>query len=539
MKVPKWIFLLLTIVPLLSFGQNVSYQRLLDADKEPQNWLMYNGDFASQRFSRLKQINKDTVANLRPAWIYEPSRTGFLQASPIVVDGIMYIVEVPDTVTALDARTGTKIWSWTPVLKDKAPVGNGFGPGQTSRGVAILGDTLFIGTLDARLVALDAKTGAVRWDSTVVQTDTYANAYMITGAPLVANGRVMIGVGGGEGPIRGFVDAYDVKNGERLWRVWTIPTPGDPGYDSWSGTSPPTGGATWNRGSYDPELNLIYVGTGNPSPDYNGLGRVGDDLYTCSMIAIDVTTGKVKWHFQFSPHDTHDWDAVETPVLFDATIEGKPRKLLAQANRNGFYYLLDRETGKFIAGAPFVKQTWAKGLDENGRPIQAPDNEPSAAGTTIYPAVTGGTNWFSPSFDPDRKLFFVNAREMGAVFLLGKEKFDPNVRGGGGGFNALSGDAAYGAIRALDAMTGKMKWEFRMRAPSWNSVLSTAGGLVFGQSDEGDFFALDSDTGKPLWHFAIVGPEPRAQPITYEAEGKQYVITAGTVYTAFSLTSTK
>jgi alcohol dehydrogenase (cytochrome c) len=539
MKTRRYLLIFaLVSMPLAVLAQNAPYQRLLHADDEPQNWLMYNGDYQSNRFSRLKQINKQNVANLRPAWVYQPSRTGLLESSPVVFDGLIYLVEAPDTVTCLDARNGTKIWSWTPVSKETIAVG----VNSTNRGVAVLDSTVYLNTFHDHLVALDAKTGAVRWDTTVVENDPWSSAYAMTGAPLAIDGKVIVGVGGGEGPIRGFVDAYDAKTGKQLWRVWTVPKPGESGSETWSGSSSLAGGgATWNRGSYDPELNLIYWGTGNPAPDYNGNGRLGDNLYTCSMLAIDAATGKVKWYFQFSPHETHDWDSVQVPVLFDAAIDGKPRKLLAQANRNGFYYVLDRTSGEFIAGTPFVKQTWAKGLDDKGRPIQMPDNEPTPKGNTLWPSVIGGTNWTSPSYDPDRKTFYVNAREMAAVYILGGESFDEKKPlrsqiGGGGGMSALSGDDAYGAIRALDVTTGKMKWEFRMHAPAWTSVVSTAGGVVFGQSDEGNFFALDSDSGKPLWNFSTGGVDPRANPVTYEIDGKQYVLTAsGNIFMAFSL----
>jgi len=536
MKASKYVLVFLIALLTIqarSFAQNVPYERLLHADAEPQNWLMYGGNFQSQRFSRLKQINRDNVQTLRPVWIYQPPKPGMDEASPVVVDGIMYITETPSTVTALDARYGTKIWSWSPVLPEHVYT---IGLHPTNRGVAILDSTVYVGTIDAHLVALDAKTGAVKWS--VLVADNKRN-YAIASAPRVIDGKVIIGIGGGEAGVKGFLDAYDAKTGAHLWRLWTIPNPGEPGSETWGPDMSGTGGATtWVTGSYDPDLNLLYWGTGNPAPDWNGKGRPGDNLYSCSLLAIDPDIGKMKWYFQYTPHDTHDWDSSQVPVLFNETVNGKPRKLVAMANRNGFYYVLDRVTGEFLAGMPYVKQTWAKGLDAKGHPIMLKNTEPSAAGQLIYPSVMGGTDWSSPSYSPETKLFYVTAHEMGAYFKEGKPKLDfsgpPNF--GGGGQSALSGDDAYGAIRALDSLTGKLKWEYRLVAPAWVSTFATAGGLVFSGSDEGNFFALDANTGKLLWQFRIDGANVRTNPITYAVDGKQYVIgIAGNDFVAFAL----
>jgi len=521
--------------PVCSLAQNVPYERILHSQNEPQSWLTYSGSYNSQQYSVLKQINRENISKLKVAWIYQPRQpVANLEASPIVVDGVMYITEPPSTVTALDVRTGLRLWSWSPTLPEHVV---SIGLYATSRGVAILNDTVFIGTADSHLVALDAKNGAVRWNVHVADN---AMGYAMTGPPLALKDKVIIGSAGSEAAVRGFLDAYDAKTGKRLWRFWTTPRPGEPGAETWGpGAYESAGATTWNNGSYDPDLNLVYWGTGNPAPDFNDDERPGDNLYTCSVVALDADTGKLKWYFQFSPHEDHDWDSDEPPVLFNAPIDGKPRKLLGFANRNGFYYVLDRTNGKFITGVPFVKQTWAKGLDANGRPIPAPNQEPTlGSGTLVYPSITGGVDWTSPSYSPDTGLFYVSVHETGAYFIKGTGKIEsgpPKGIVGGGGIRALAGEQSYGAIRALEATTGKRMWEFKLLAPAWVPVLSTAGGLVFSGSDEGNFFALDATTGKPLWEF-FMGHAARSNPISYEVDGKQYIfITAGNAYMAFSL----
>jgi alcohol dehydrogenase (cytochrome c) len=519
-------------IPQYALAQDITYDRLLKADSTPQDWLMYGGDYFSQRFSRLTQIDRENVHLLKPAWMYQPGHTGEapIEASAIVANGILYITEPPSTVTALDARLGTKIWSWTPKLPERLYT---IGVHRSNRGVAILGDTIYVGTLDAHLVALDAKTGEVRWS---VHVDDNNHGYAMTAAPRVIDGKVITGISGGDVDIRGYVDAYDAKTGKRLWRSYTIPLPGEPGSETWGKDMTGIGGGgTWGTGSYDPDLNLIYWGTGNPAPDYNGSLRPGDNLYSNCMLALDADTGKMKWYFQFTPHDTHDWDSIQVPVLFDATIDGKPRKLLALANRNGFYYVLDRVTGKFVAGQPFVRETWAKGLDANGRPIMNPDTEPTLKGTLNFPDGHGGTNWNSPSYSPITKMFYVSSREISAYTVSGKDRVDfPGF--GGGGRITLGGDDAYGAVRALDAVTGNRKWEFKLLAPTEVSTLATAGGLVFSSSDEGNFFALDANTGKLLWNFTVGGSETGANFVTYEVAGKQYLFaSSGNAFVAFTL----
>jgi len=518
-----------------SVAQDVPYQRILHSDREPQNWLTYGGNYQSQRFSRLKQINTKNVARLKVAWIYQPSRAVTnVETSPIVVDGVMYVTEPPSTVTAIDARTGLRLWTWSPKMPEHLVLIGLYG---NSRGVAILDKTVYVGTADAHLVALDAKTGAVKWDVHVADNRF---GYSMSGPPLAIDGKVIVGTGGSEAAVRGLLDCYDAKTGKRLWRLWTVPRPGEPGADTWGlGAAQSAGGTTWNNGSYDPETNTIYWGTGNPAPDFNDDDRPGDNLYTCSLLAIDADTGKIKWYFQFSPHENHDWDSAEPPILFDAKIGGKMRRLVALANRNAFYYVLDRDTGKFITGVPFAKETWAKGLDANGRPILNPNQQPTLGqGTLVYPSITGAVDWPSPSYSPDTGLFYVNAHETGAYYIKGTGKIEPGQpKGivGGGGVRALLGEQSYGAIRALVATTGKLKWQYKLFTTAWVGTLATAGGLVFSGTDEGNFFALDASTGKLLWQF-YMGHGLRSNPVTYALDGKQYVfVTAGNAYVTFTL----
>ncbi len=512
---------------------SVTYDEILHAASHPSEWLTYGGNYSSQRFSELKQINKQNVNTLKLRWVYQLRRTGIFESSPIVVDGVMYLTEPPTTVTALDVRTGRPIWRWTADLPKNLLT---IGLFPTNRGVAVLGDTVYVATIDAHLVALDAKTGAMRWS---VEIGDNKKAVAITQAPLAINGKIIVGMGGGEGGLRGYIDAYDAKDGKRLWRLYTIPTKGEPGVDTWEGDSYKYGGATtWNTGAYDPELNTLYWGTGNPAPDWNGDLRKGDNLYSCSLLAIDADTGKMKWYFQFSPHETHDWDSAEPPILFDAKIDGQMRKLVVQANRNAFYYVLDRETGQFLAGAAYAKETWAKGLDAKGRPIEMPNIDPTTQGNLIYPSITGSVNWTSSSYSPLTGLVYVDTREQGAYYFKGHptmEPANPLDIGGGGGQRVVYGDDAYSAIKALESTTGKIKWQFKMVGDSWTGTLATAGGLVFCADSQGNFFALDANDGKPLWNIQL-GNSVRANPITYAVDGKQYVeAAAGNAVSVFSL----
>ena len=530
MRIPIASALIFGLVAACSVSAQVPFSRILRAEKEPGQWLTYSGSYNSQRFSRLDEITPANVADLRTVWVYQFAEGGHIETTPLVVDDVMYVTEPPATVSALDIHTGRRLWTWRREMPDDLTL-IGFGP--VNRGVAILDDTVFVGTLDCHLVALDARSGAVRWEMKVAENRT---GHSITMAPLALDGKVVVGISGGEAGIRGFLDAYDAKTGERAWRFYTIPAPGEPGNETWGGDSWKTGaGPTWLTGSYDPELNLLYWGTGNPGPDWNGDLRPGDNLYTCCLVALDASSGTLKWHFQFTPHDVHDWDSNQIPVLLDATFNGRVRKLVALANRNAFYYLLDRATGEFLLGVPYAKQTWARGLDSSGRPIVLPNTEPTVEGNLIYPSLQGSTNWFSPSYSPATKFFYVAVREMGAYYYKGEAEYKPGKPFMGGGERSLSGDEAYGAVRALDVMTGERKWEFRLKSPSWAGVLATAGGLVFGGSHEGNFYALDASTGEPLWDFQT-GGTIAAGPISFQVSGKQRVaIAAGHVLFVFGL----
>ena len=493
------------------------------AAPNPGNWLTYGGNLAAQRFSELKQIDAANVKSLKVAWVYQMGGRGVIESVPLVNNGIMYVTEPPSTVVALDARTGKPLWQYSPELPRDMVV---IGLFPTNRGVALLGNNVYLNTIDAHLVCLDAKTGREMWK---VQVADNKEGFADTGAPLAINGKIIVGVGGGEAGAHGFLSAFDANDGKLLWRLYTVPrSPSDPGADTWAnGSWSNGGGTTWNTGSYDPETNTIYWGTGNPAPDWNGEGRLGDNLYTCSLLAIDANTGKMKWYFQFSPHETHDWDSSEPPILFDAKVDGQPRKLVALANRNAFYYVLDRLSGKFITGVPFAKQTWAKGLDEKGRPMENPNIQPTPEGNLVYPSLTGGVNWTSPCYSPLTGLFYVNARDAGAWYIQGELKMAPGnsngvVGGGGGGGRFMVGDQDTTSIRALDAVTGKRAWNFQMVGDSWTGVLATAGDLVFSADAEGNFFALNATTGENLWHINL-GAALRSNPMTYGVDGHQYV----------------
>jgi alcohol dehydrogenase (cytochrome c) len=526
----RWAILVAIAFGSFNVFAQVPYQRIAGAGSEPASWLTYSGNYQSHRFSPLTQINRQNVGQLKPAWIYQVRRTGIVETSPIVADGVMYVTEPPSTVTALDVRTGRPVWTYSPTIPANVIV---IGSPPVNRGVAILDETVFFGTIHGHLIALDARSGAVRWD-TVVDDNQFG--YYMTSAPLAVDGRILIGVSGAEAGIRGFLDAYDPRTGKRVWRTHTVPAAGEPGSDTWGGDSWKTGGGSaWLTGSYDPNLNLVYWGTGNPGPDYDGDVRPGDNLYTCSLIALNATDGRIKWHFQFTPHDIHDWDSNEIPVLFDAALNGRPRKLVAMANRNAFYYVLDRETGEFLSGTPYAKQTWAERLDARGRPVLRPGTGPSLEGTLVFPNITGASNWPSPSYSPQTKLFYQAAREMGTIFYKGESRYTPGQAFTAGGGRAVNGDDAWGAVRALEATTGKLKWEFKLLTPPWTGLMSTAGGLVFGGTEEGNFFALDADTGKPLWDLQL-GAAVKANPISFAVDGKQYVaIAAGYSLFVFGL----
>ena len=499
------------------------------ADVDPGDWLTYSGSYRSTRFSSLDEITTTNVGDLRPLWVYQPPGTGQLEVTPVVVDGVMYVTSTPAYVMALDLESGRPLWEWSrPMPEDLRNLGFG----RVNRGVAVLGDAVYVGTLDGYLVALDARSGTERW---AVEVGDNATGHSVTMAPLAVDDLIVVGISGGEAGIRGYLDAYDAKTGERRWRLWTIPGPGEPGNDTWAGDSWMHGGApTWLTGSYDPELGLLYWGTGNPGPDWNGDVRLGDNLYSCSLLAVDVRTGTLRWHFQFTPHDVHDWDANQIPILLDLELEGRTRKVVATANRNAFYYLLDRETGEFLHGTPYSTQTWAEGLDADGRPILLPGKEPTLEGNLVYPSLQGSTNWSSPAYSPQTGLVYVPVREMGSYYYKSDVEYVSGAYYTGGGERALR-EEAWGAVRALDATTGETAWDFRLPSPPWAGVMATAGGLVFGGSNEGNFFALDAESGEALWQFQA-GGLVRGAPIAYLADGRQRIaVAAGHAIIVFGL----
>ncbi len=506
----------------------VTHQRLLNAAKEPENWLTYSGGFAGQRYSGLTQVTPDNVNRLGLQWAFQQRSTEKFESTPLVVDGVMYLTQAPNDIVALDAASGEVKWlyNYTPATQSRPCCG------RVNRGVAMLGNTLYMVTIDAHLVAVDARNGKLLWDHEVAKA---SSGYAMTHAPLVIKDKVIAGVAGAEFGIRGFIAAFDAATGKEAWRFYTIPGKGEPGNETWAGESWMHGGASvWVTGSYDPETNLTYWGVGNPGPDYNSDKRGGDNLYSDCVVALDADTGKLKWYFQFTPHDDFDFDAVQVPVLADVNWQGQQRKVMLWGNRNGFFYALDRATGKYLHGAPFVKVTWAKGLDEVGRPMRASGAVPSAQGTDIYPSQSGGTNWFSPSYSPRTGLFYVNSWEgVHATFNKNDGDYKEGERYMAGAANPTrpglrAGQVTnreadgYGAVRALDPMTGEKKWEFKMADVTQSGILTTATDLLFTGGRDGFFQALDARTGKLLWR-VNAGGEVAMGPMTYAVKGKQYV----------------
>jgi alcohol dehydrogenase (cytochrome c) len=538
------LLLLCSLIPCALWAQ-VSNDRLLHPSSEPQNWLTYSGDYLSHRYSSLQQIAPANVKDLELKWVFQAQSLQKFEATPLVVDGIMYVTQAPNDVVALDAKTGRTFWIYHYNLSsDARPC-----CGQVNRGVAILGDTLFMATNDAHLVAIDARNGHPLWNVEVAKA---AAGYAMTVAPLVIKDKVVIGVAGGDYGVRGFISAYDAQTGKEAWKFYTIPGPGEPGHETWGGDSWSHGGASiWVTGSYDPELNLTYWGIGNPGPDFNNSMRPGDNLYSDSVVALDADTGKLKWYFQFTPNDPHDYDSTQVPVLVDTNWHGNPRKLLMWGNRNGFFYVLDRTTGKFLAGRPYVKVNWASGLDETtGRPILTPQ----PPGVPTYPGAQGGTNWYSPSYSPHTGLFYISAWEdYGAIFrgVPVQYKEGQGYTGGintppipgnqapglnrQGPINTYTEAAAHGAVIAIDPQSGEKKWSFGMYDVATSGILSTASDLVFAGGREGYFQALNANSGALLWKTNL-GGAIAAGPMTYQADGKQYVaIASGNSLFVFAL----
>ena len=508
----------------------VTWERLVNAADEPHNWLMYNGTLDSQRFSRLDRIDRGNVADLELKWAHHIPQLDRAETTPLVVDGVMFITESPSNVVAVDAATGRPFWRYDHPLPDDLRICCG----RNNRGVAILDELLFMSTLDAHLVAIDARTGSLVWNREVAD---HRGGYSKTAAPLVVKDRIVTGIAGGEYGIRGFLDAYDARTGELEWRTYTIPGPDHPDNLTWAGDSWRTGGSpTWITGSYDPELNLVYWGTGNPGPDWNGEVRPGDNLYSDSVLALDGDTGEMSWYFQFTPHDIHDWDAIQIPVLADIEMDGEPRQAMLWANRNGFYYTLDRATGEFLLGEAFAHQTWAEGLDSNGRPIRRPNTSPSRTGTLVAPIAGGATNWWSPAYSPRTGLLYVNAFDGEALFFIRDEEYvEGDTYLGGGTETPLPIDHYHSAIRAIDPATGDVRWEFPMTPRSRAGVLATAGDLVFSASVDGYFYALDAESGAPLWQISL-GGRVNASPMSYAVGGRQFVtMTVGNTLYTFGL----
>jgi alcohol dehydrogenase (cytochrome c) len=515
----------------------VTFERILNAEREPQNWLSYSATLTNQRHSSLDQIDTRNVGELELQWVWQARSLEKFEATPLVVDGVLYTVQAPNDVVALDAATGRVYWTYHHEPDPQARLCCG----RVNRGLAILGDTLYMGTIDAYLLAIDAKSGKLLWNTEVADA---SRMFSITMAPNVIKDKVIIGTAGGDMGIRGYIAAFDAKTGEEVWRFYTIPAPGEAGNDTWSGESWRTGGAAvWNVAAYDPQTDLAFWGTGNPAPDWDGSVRLGDNLYSNCVVALDVDTGKLAWYYQFTPHDELDYDSTQVPLLADIEWHGTPRKVMLWANRNGILYALDRVTGEFLFGKPFVKHNWWAGFDAHGRLQRVPGMEVTKEPKVFHPHVHGATNWAPPAFSPRTGLFYVSHWENSGIVALegqfpqpvgihrrqtamGQVNLEPF-------FN--NDDEAYGVIRAYDPNTLDPVWEYRMADITWAGVLSTAGDLVFGGGREGYFLALDARTGELLWR-ASVGGQINSAPISYAVGGRQHIaIAAGSALFSFAL----
>jgi alcohol dehydrogenase (cytochrome c) len=589
-RAPWLLAIAATLLVAQTPSPNVTFERLLAANKEPQNWLTYSGTNMSQRYSLLTQITTANAKSLEQAWTLKTQTGEKFEQTPLVVDGVMYTVVPPPPrggrggrgrgaaaggnaaeaglaagapapapppppapaapqtfdVVALNATTGATLWTYSYLPSNDAK------PccGRVNRGLAILGSTLYMGTTDAHLIAIDAKTGKLLWNTEVA---TAKEGYALTHAPLVIKDKVLTGTAGGEYGIRGFVAAYNAATGKEVWRFHNIPEPGEPGNETWAGDSWKHGaGSVWTTGSYDPDLNLTYWGTGNAGPDFDGDARTGDNLYCNSVLALDADTGKLKWYYQFSPHDERDWDAAQIPLLADIQWQGQPRKVMMWANRNGVFYVIDRTTGKFLLGKAFTTVNWLGGFDENGRPKWADGKLPQPGGEqiTIYPGVEGGTSWYSPSFSPRTGLFYVSAWDNYHQSVRKPEKpqafVEGGVFGGGGGGGSNIGwnggnvtvrkeEDGFGAVRGIDPQTGNKKWEYKMTDITMAGILTTATDVLFSGAHNGDFFALDARTGAELWKTNLAGAV-FSGAMTYAVNGKQYVeVAAGNTMYVFAL----
>ena len=506
--------------------------RILNADREPHNWLTYSGSYASQRYSLLSNITRDNVKNLALKWVWRPRYLDKMESTPLVVDGVLYTVQNSEVV-ALDAATGRSYWTFRYRVP---PESNAYV--MVVKGLAFADDRLFWATYDGHLIAIDAKTGTAIWNKTILD---WKQGLQLNVAPLVVKDKVILGPATNEFGTNCWIAAFDVRSGDEVWRFKTVPEPGEKGNDTWPGDSWRHGGAPiWVTGSYDPVTNLTFWGTGNPNPGWNGGPRnPGDNLYADSVVALDADTGALKWHYQFTPNDEFDWDSVQVPVLADMEWKGRPRKVMLWANRNGFVYVLDRTTGEFLLGKAFVKQNWNLGFD-NGRPVRDPKAKPTPEGTRIEPGTQGGTNWYSPSYSPRTSLFYVSVWDNYsavsryadvAPWQEGKKYTGRAPAGPGGGAAGRSPVAyrteeeGYGAVRAIDPKTGEKKWDFKMVDYTESGVLTTASDLLFAGGREGHFFALDARTGELLWKTNLGGTVANG-PITFAADGRQYVAVA-------------
>jgi len=511
----------------------VGAEQVLAAGSKTDEWLTYSGSLDGRRYSPLTELTPENVSQLQLRWVHQfDTSEPTIEATPLVVNGVIFITEPPSSVVALDARSGKVIWRYSRTLLPDLPACCR----RVNRGLAILGSALFWGSLDGYLFALDANTGKVMWQTQVANP---FDGFTLTAAPLVVGRLVVVGVAGGEFGIRGYLAAYDSETGQQRWRFFTIPGPGEPGHETWENDAWRTGGGpTWITGSYDPSLDLVYWGVGNPAPNFAGDVRPGDNLFTNSVIALHANSGKLAWHFQFTPHDEHDWDSAQTPILADLAINGTRRPVICWANRNGFYYVLDRATGEFLTGVPFVEQNWAKGLDSAGRPQPVDSQGVSSTGQLIKPGVVGGTNWQNPAYDEKRGLIFIPATEGAAVFT----KSENPKRGDRGTFLGSAGaehQSTKPVVRALDPAIGARRWEYfspRIEGDplNYSGLLATEGGLVFGASG-GYVFALDSTTGHELWR-VFLGSGTHAAPISFTVDGRPgLVVSSGRAVFMFEL----
>ena len=528
-------------------GAQVSPERLLNAEQEPESWLLYGGDYDSQRHTDLDQITRDNVDQLELKWVWQnrapDGASQKFEATPLVVDGVMYTVAAPNNVVAIDPVSGRLFWiyNYTPSLDARLCCG------RVNRGLAMHSNSLFMGTIDGKLVKLDARKGEPEWIIDVAPPEL---GYALTLAPLIIGDKVIVGPAGGEYGIRGFIAAYDVNTGEELWRFHTVPGPGEPGFESWEDPEQEAwktgGGSIWQTGSYDAQLNLTYWGVGNPGPDWNGDSRPGDNLYTESVVALNPDTGELAWHYQFTPHDEMDYDATQAAVLVDMNWQGEERKVMLWANRNGVFYVLDRESGEFLMGEPFVSVNWVSSFDEAGRPVRA--LYPSEEGTFIMPNNQGATNWYPPSYSPVTELFYVPTwLDTFSVYTKRPVDYTPGQQYVGAfptmampalGVNAVNQrtpEEGLGAIQAINPQNGEVVWRHVMNNVTDSGVLSTASNLVFAGGREGHFYGLDAETGEELWRQTL-GGQIASGPMSYQIDGRQYIaVSAGAGLFVFAL----